>query len=111
MVDGGAPMERESLARLVRDADPLLSPAAVDAAVARLDARIAGLGPLEVLMVDPHVTEVMVNGPGPVWTSAAAGSYGPLSCSTRRPSSTSSSASSPRWVDGPIRRRLWPTPV
>ena len=30
-------------------------------------ARVEGLGPLEPLLADPTVTEVMVNGPGPVW--------------------------------------------
>ena len=30
-------------------------------------ARVGGLGPLEPLLADPAVTEVMVNGPGDVW--------------------------------------------
>jgi len=33
----------------------------------RLAERAAGLGPLEPLLVDPEVDEVMVNGPGEVW--------------------------------------------
>jgi pilus assembly protein CpaF len=30
-----------------------------------------GLGPLEAVLADPDVTEVMVNGPGPVWVEKA----------------------------------------
>jgi pilus assembly protein CpaF len=41
--------------------------AEVDAAVARVQARIGGLGQLDPLLADPEVSEVMVNGPGPVW--------------------------------------------
>ncbi len=33
----------------------------------RVEAHIHGLGPLEPLLEDPAVTEIMVNGPGPVW--------------------------------------------
>lgn len=36
--------------------------------VALLLAEVRGLGPLEVLMEDPAVTEIMVNGPHAVWT-------------------------------------------
>jgi pilus assembly protein CpaF len=46
-----------------------------DDARARLAARIAersfGLGPLEALLADPSVDEVMVNGPGQVWVERA----------------------------------------
>ena len=46
-----------------------------DDARARLAARIAersfGLGPLEALLADPSVDEVMVNGPGHVWVERA----------------------------------------
>ena len=35
--------------------------------VARVRDRATGLGALEPLLADPRVTEVMVNGPGPVW--------------------------------------------
>ena len=33
----------------------------------RVRARIGGVGPLEPLLGDPAVTDVLVNGPGPVW--------------------------------------------
>src|SRR5918998_4068876 len=46
-----------------------------DGARARLAARVAqrsfGLGPLETLLADPTVDEVMVNGPGQVWVERA----------------------------------------
>ena len=51
----------------VRHAHPLL-PHDDAAAVARaVTARATGLGPLEPLLADPAVTEVMVNGTGQVW--------------------------------------------
>ena len=43
------------------------SAAEVAGAVARVRARMAGLGPLEPLLQDPDVTDILVNGPGPVW--------------------------------------------
>jgi len=55
------------LGGLVREVAPLLPPPEVDAVVARVRARATGLGVLEPLLADPEVTEVMVNGPGPVW--------------------------------------------
>ena len=57
----------DALAAEVRRADPLL-PARGVAEVARaVAARVQGLGPLDALLADPDVTEVMVNGPGPAW--------------------------------------------
>ena len=47
------------------------APSQVAGVVARVRARIGGLGPLEPLLADPPVTEVMVNGPGPVWVERA----------------------------------------
>ncbi|MFN8017036.1 MAG: ATPase, T2SS/T4P/T4SS family [Acidimicrobiales bacterium] len=35
--------------------------------MAGIRARLAGLGPIEPLLADPQVTDVLVNGPGPVW--------------------------------------------
>jgi pilus assembly protein CpaF len=46
---------------------PLLAPAELDALVARVIARVDGLGPLEPLLADPDVTEVMVNAGTEVW--------------------------------------------
>lgn len=55
------------LAGAVRALDPLAPTAVVDEVVARVAARVHGLGPLEPLLADPSVSEVMINGPGPVW--------------------------------------------
>ena len=52
----------EHIGALVRRADPLLSAAEVAGAVARVRARMAGLGPLEPLLQDPDVTDILVNG-------------------------------------------------
>ena len=50
-----------------REHEPLLPAAALDAVVARVRARVEGLGPLEPLLDDPTVDEVMLNGGGEVW--------------------------------------------
>ncbi len=65
--DGRMPLTPAGVAEIVRALDPLARPEAVDDAVARVVARVEGLGPIEPLMADPAVSEVMVNGPGPVW--------------------------------------------
>ena len=43
---------------------PCSPPARFDALLDALTHEVAGLGPLEPLLADPTVTEVMVNGPG-----------------------------------------------
>ena len=66
-----APLDDAALAALVRSEAPLLGAADVAAAVARVRARIGGLGPLQPLLADPAVTDVLVNGPGLVWVERA----------------------------------------
>jgi len=72
--DRPAPAEPEVLAlvdRVAAEVDPLL-PTSVRAQLARrIRADVAGLGPLEDLMADPSVTEIMVNGPGRCWVERA----------------------------------------
>ena len=58
---------RDSVARLAREEAPLLGASELEALVADVVARATGLGPLEPLLRDPEVTEVMVAGPGRVW--------------------------------------------
>src|SRR5215207_4993976 len=66
-----ARLDRWELVTLVRDEAPLLAAADVDAVVDRVLARIGGVGPLEPLLADPAVTDVLVNGPGAVWVERA----------------------------------------
>ncbi len=64
-------IDRASLTELVRSEHPLLAGTAVRSVVDGVLARIGGLGPLEVLLEDPEITDVLVNGPGPVWVERA----------------------------------------
>jgi len=68
----GPPPDPDRIAALVRHHRPLATPATVAAAVTAVRQRVVGLGPLEALLADPTVSEVMVNGPGtPVWVERA----------------------------------------
>ena len=77
----------------------LLDAARADALVARVAERSFGLGPLEPLLRDPAVDEVMVNGPGRgVGRARGADGAGRACASGRRRScATRSSGSSRRW--------------
>jgi len=55
---------RARLAELLRDEAPLLRAGAFAQLLTELTHEVSGLGPLEPLLVDPSVTEIMVNGPG-----------------------------------------------
>jgi pilus assembly protein CpaF len=61
------PPTRDQVTTMVRTCDPLAPVGVVQAAVERVNARVEGLGPLEPLLADPAVTEVMVNGGCTVW--------------------------------------------
>jgi pilus assembly protein CpaF len=52
---------------IARAEAPLLDGVALADVVRRVTALARGLGALDPLLADPSVTEVMVNGPGPVW--------------------------------------------
>src|SRR5215212_9980565 len=63
--------------RALVDAEAPALPDAERSALAERVVRLAtGLGPLEPLLADPLVDEVMVNGPGEVWVERA----GRLAC-------------------------------
>ncbi|HYZ98230.1 MAG TPA: CpaF family protein [Acidimicrobiales bacterium] len=64
---GQGPVDDDTVTDLVRREAPLLGAGEVSAVVSRVRARIGGLGPLEPLLADPCVSDVLVNGPGPVW--------------------------------------------
>jgi pilus assembly protein CpaF len=64
----GPPPGADEVAELVRRQLPLATAATVERAAERVRQLVDGLGPLEPLLADLDVTEVMVNGPGqPVW--------------------------------------------
>lgn len=63
----GEPVGIEQIRELVRQRAPLLSPELQDSLAQRVEARLAGLGPLEALVALETVSDVMVNGPGAVW--------------------------------------------
>ncbi len=58
---------RVAVEHLVRSLAPLLGADDAAGVVARVLARVHGLGPLDPLLADPAVSEVMANGAGPVW--------------------------------------------
>ena len=59
--------DRSLLIEAVRHSDPLISSIRLNELVERAWQRANGLGPIAELLADPEVTEVMINGPGPVW--------------------------------------------
>ena len=100
------------LAELLRDEQPLLAAPRFDALLEQLTHEVTGLGPLEPLLADPTVTEVMVNGPGRAYVERArAARTGRARARRRRRSSTWSSGSSRRSACGSTARRRWSTPA
>jgi pilus assembly protein CpaF len=63
---GGA-VDDDELADLVRRRAPLLDAADTASVVRRVQARMHGLGVLDALLADDSITDILVNGPGPVW--------------------------------------------
>jgi len=62
---------RTRLAELLRDEEPLLAPARLERLLEQLTHEVVGLGPLEPLLADPLVSEVMLNGPGRAYVERA----------------------------------------
>lgn len=67
LVGAGRTIEATAVRDVVERACPLLPPDRTEDIVAGLLAEVRGLGPLEPLLADPEVSDVMVNGPGRVW--------------------------------------------
>ncbi|MFM7064799.1 MAG: CpaF family protein [Actinomycetes bacterium] len=61
----------QALAELLLVEAPLLSQAVVEQTARAMAVELVGLGPVEDLLADPLVTDVLVNGPGPVWVERA----------------------------------------
>jgi pilus assembly protein CpaF len=73
LAEASGPVRVEQLAALVGEEAPLLGTRQRARVVEELLAEVQGLGPLEPLLADPAVTEVMVNGPNEVWVERAGG--------------------------------------
>ena len=52
---------------IARREEPLIASTQLDALVGALMSEVRGLGPLDALLNDPTVTDVMVNGPASIW--------------------------------------------
>ncbi len=70
---------RARLERMLREESPLLAPAAADVLLDELVDDVGGLGPLEPLLADPSITEIMVNGADCVFVERA-GRVVPVVC-------------------------------
>jgi pilus assembly protein CpaF len=70
---------RARLARMLREEAPLLSPATADVVLDELIDTVGGLGPLEPLLADPSVSEIMVNGADCVYVERS-GRIEPVEC-------------------------------
>jgi pilus assembly protein CpaF len=70
LVGSDVPLRRADLERAAREAALDESPLDPDAARRAVDA-LCGLGPLEALLADPAVSDVLVNGPDEIWVERA----------------------------------------
>ena len=66
-VDPARAGDRDHVVGVLRAEHPLLAAGAVATVADAVTSRAVGLGPLDPVLQDPAVTEVMVNGRGPVW--------------------------------------------
>ncbi len=68
---GRALAVRTRLAELLRDEAPLLTASRFARLLSELTDEVSGLGPLEPLLADPEISEVMLNGPGRAYIERA----------------------------------------
>jgi pilus assembly protein CpaF len=74
LVDSGAPPGRATIAALVRqDAGGLAGHGQVLGLVREAESELAGAGPLQPLLQQPGVTDVLVNAPDSVWVDHGSG--------------------------------------
>ncbi|MEN8234068.1 MAG: ATPase, T2SS/T4P/T4SS family [Actinomycetota bacterium] len=67
LLESDVPLERSSLAAAAAAIAPEVAPLAGPEVVADAVDALTGLGPVERLLRDPDVTDVLVNGPSDVW--------------------------------------------
>jgi pilus assembly protein CpaF len=72
LADGGA-VTTARVAAAVRSCGAVLGDVALDELVVRLRSDLTGLGPLDHLLDDPDVTDVLVNGPTGTWVDRGHG--------------------------------------
>jgi pilus assembly protein CpaF len=73
LADAGADATAAQVAAALRAEEGVLGDVEVLTLVDELRADLVGAGPLEPLLRDPGVTDVLVNGPAEVWVDAGAG--------------------------------------
>jgi pilus assembly protein CpaF len=73
LADAGAEATAAQVAAALRAEEGVLGDVEVLTLVDELRADLVGAGPLEPLLADPEVTDVLVNGPTEVWVDAGAG--------------------------------------
>ncbi|MDJ0790842.1 MAG: ATPase, T2SS/T4P/T4SS family [Acidimicrobiia bacterium] len=71
LVRSGAPFDRDSLQRHGRTIRADVAPLASDDAVEQAVDAIVGLGPIERLLSEDDITDVLVNGPSEIWVDRA----------------------------------------
>ena len=64
---GESAPSRAAIIELVRREAPLIGGRELESTVRHISARVRGLGPLDALLADPTITEVMVNAGAGVW--------------------------------------------
>jgi pilus assembly protein CpaF len=73
LVRAGTPPSETAVARAVRDVGAVMGPESVLGLARRLRDDLVGTGPLEPLLADPAVSDVVVNGPHQVFVDRGAG--------------------------------------
>lgn len=73
LLESDVPFERTAIATAVMEIAPEEAPLAGPRVVMDVVDALTGLGPLEVLLREPDVTDVLVNGPDEVWVERAGG--------------------------------------
>ena len=71
LLDSDVPLRRSELARAAAELVPEEAPLAGPGIVADVVDALVGLGPIERLLRQPEVTDVLVNGPSDVWVERA----------------------------------------